>query len=132
MLEIAFETPAASAASSAGTQPSLLNPAKRELEKIPYKISYKYRCSEARCSGHTQSIVDWELGQMCRDWPKKYGEAGFRDKVREKWLHELCDSSRDTSFFTGNMHTHQRSFLILGVFWPPKRPLQMFDPETFA
>jgi hypothetical protein len=32
----------------------------------------------------------------------------------------MCGEGKDTIFYVGNMHRHPKSFLVLGVFWPPK------------
>lgn len=100
-------------------QPSLLFPNKSTLEQIPYRFSYRYTCGPS-CrtkDGHTQSIIDWEIGQAFRSWP--YDEPERLEKIRDHWLNKLCAADRDTFFFVGNTHVHQRSFMVLGVFWPP-------------
>jgi hypothetical protein len=71
------------------------------------------------CNGHTQSIIDWEIAQAFRTW--RYDETERLEKIREHWLDKLCGTGRDTFFFAGNQHLHPGSFLVLGVFWPPKR-----------
>jgi hypothetical protein len=94
----------------------------RELEQAPWTFKYRYECNEAGCRTHTQSIIDWEIAQFYRrvrhfdDW---------RDRMRTRWLDEICGPDRDTAFFVGNMHQHPRSFLVLGVWWPPRRPEQL-------
>lgn len=52
-------------------QAQLLEPSERQqqrkaLEQIPYRFKYHYRCSDANCTTHTQSIVDWEIVQLYR------------------------------------------------------------------
>lgn len=100
-------------------QGGLFDAPKSPLKKIPYRFRYRYRCANRSCPGHTQSIIDWELGQAYLSW-KGTEEERLR-KIREKWLGELCGPSKDTIFFVGNMHLHPRNFLVLGVFWPPKQ-----------
>jgi hypothetical protein len=102
------------------SQPSLLFPTKTTLEQIPYRFSYRYSCGPV-CrtrNGHTQSIIDWEIAQAFREWP--YDEPERLEKIREHWMTKLCSPKRDTFFFVGNTHIHQKSFMVLGVFWPPK------------
>lgn len=89
------------------------------LERIPYIFSYRYRCADAGCQGHEQSIIDWEIHEAFRSW-RQYGEQKRLQMIRDKWLGELCHPSKDTVFFVGNQHQHPRSFLLLGVFWPPR------------
>lgn len=94
------------------------------LEKIPYNWSYRYRCSAPECRTHCQQIIDWEIAELYRNL-KNNGitdSATIHEKVRQKFLHELCGIDRDTYFFTGNMAKRPQNFLILGVFWPHKDP----------
>jgi hypothetical protein len=100
-------------------QPSLFAPDKKELRKIPYTFKYRYRCSHRSCPGHEQSIIDWELAQAFISWAN-YSENERLERIRQKWVGELCAPSRDVHFFVGNQHLHPASFVVLGVFWPPK------------
>lgn len=86
---------------------------------MPYRLRYKYRCVEPTCQGHEQSIIDWKLGQAWLGWTQ-YDEKQRIEMVRRKWMDELCGANRDTSFFVSSMHAHPKSFLVLGVFWPPR------------
>jgi hypothetical protein len=99
-------------------QPSLLFPGKKGLEKIPYRFRYQYRCGDSKCPGHHQSIIDWELAEAFRSWP--YPEPERLQKIRTRWLDQMCAASRETYFFVGNIHQHPEAFLVLGVFWPPR------------
>lgn len=99
-------------------QQSLFAKEKAELERIPYRFSYHYRCADPACATHTQGIIDWEIGEAWRSW---HGTPEQRvAQIRRRWLDDLCGPKKDTHFFVGNMHLHPRSFLVLGVFWPPK------------
>jgi len=92
------------------------------LEKIPYSFRYRFRCDDCRnAEPHYMKIVDWELMQFYRRMRDESEtiEDCLR-KVRDKWLDELCGPEKDTHFFVGNMQAHLNSFLVLGVFWPPK------------
>jgi hypothetical protein len=102
-------------------QPSLFMQTKKGLEKIPYRFRYEYRCSTPGCKGHAQSMIDWELAESYRSWRENYSEPVLLEKIREKFLDQMCGKTRDTIFFVGNMHQHPKSFLVLGVFWPPKQ-----------
>jgi hypothetical protein len=31
-----------------------------DFEVVPWRFQYDFRCSAQRCTGHTQTIVDWE------------------------------------------------------------------------
>lgn len=90
-----------------------------ELEPIPWEFRYHYRCSTSGCNTHKQRIIDWELGQA---WRKRSSasEQERVEKVRSKWLNELANPDKDVVFFAGNMASYPRSFLVLGVYYPPQ------------
>jgi hypothetical protein len=90
------------------------------LEPAPYRLKYYYFCMSSGCNGHSQTLIDWEAGEAARRWKS----AGASDEdlpllLRKKFLDQLCSDDRDTFFFLGNQHQYRRSFLVLGVFWPP-------------
>ena len=103
-------------------QLSLFNPQKQVIEKIPYVFRYKYYCeNEPGCNGHSQCIVDWEIGESYRSWLKTYKtEEKTLAKIKEKWIDKMCGDDRDTYFFVGNQHIF-KTFMVLGVFWPPRK-----------
>ncbi len=43
--------------------------------------------------------------------------------MREKFEHQMW-TQRDSALFVGNMEQYPTSFLVLGVFWPPKGTIQ--------
>jgi hypothetical protein len=103
-------------------QPSLFFPGRASLEKIPYRFLYVYRCAELSCPGHRQSIVDWEIGQLYRGLRDRGDDdAVALRKIRDKWLKDMCAPERDTAFFVGNHLKNPQGFMVLGVFWPPRR-----------
>jgi len=102
-------------------QQSLLGGKKPPLQKIPFAFSYRYRCSISGCRGHTQKIVDWEIGEMFRSLRLSHDERSALEKVRQKWADQLWGSKYDTYLYVGNQLAHPKGFLVLGVFWPKKR-----------
>ncbi|MEW5786158.1 MAG: hypothetical protein AB1767_13985 [Bacillota bacterium] len=92
---------------------------KNVLEKIPYSFHYQFTCSDPKCRGHDLTIIDWEVAQSFRSWRHKYDRESLLKKLEEKWLHQVFAPSRDSYFIVGTHHQFQ-TFLILGVFWPPK------------
>lgn len=113
------------AARALAAQPSLLTDADTDaqtqleaLEQIPWTFKYRYRCSDAACNGHLQTIVDWEIVQFYR---RIKDRSDWQDELRKKWIGEMCGSDKDTAFFVGNQHQHPTSFLVLGVWWPPRQ-----------
>lgn len=104
-------------------QPTLLFPTRLGLEKIPYRFRYRYRCAdEPDCPTHHQSIIDWEIAEAFRRWRVRYGVTSALKRIREKWLGSLCSRDRETMFYVGSQHLYPSKFLVLGVWWPPRRP----------
>ncbi len=101
----------------------LFDPLDAKLEKIPFAFRFKYRCEDRDCRGHTQLIVDWELMQLFRNLRDKHPrEETVLEKVRQKYFDEICGADKDTHFFVGNHSLYPSSFMVLGVFWPPRNP----------
>lgn len=108
---------------------TLLAPSKAELEPSPYVVKYRYRCLEDGCPGHTQSLIDWEVAEAGRKWSRRFPAHQIPDRIRAKFLQQLCGEDRDPHFFVGNQKLHLQSFLVLGVFWPrvaPPEPVGLF------
>src|SRR6185295_18255410 len=98
------------------------------LEKIPFDFSYRYRCDDSSCTGHTMKCTDWEMGQSWRKWRTDYGddwEAAFRQKYEA----EMQDRF-DTHFYVGTINQHPKEWIIVGLFYPMKekeKPMPLFD-----
>ena len=105
------------------TQRNLFGRDRTPLQKLPFEFRYTFRCDDPRCKGeHHMMILDWELGVLFLNMREQYGEASALQKVRDKFLGELCGADRDTHFFVGTTHYPIESWVIIGVFWPPKAP----------
>lgn len=88
----------------------------RELEKIPFNFSYRFRCDEPSCIGHELMCTDWEIGESYRQWVRQYGsewEQFFRNRYETEMI-----LANDTHFYVGTMHEHPGSWLIIGLFYP--------------
>ncbi len=96
------------------------------LEPMPVKAKFRYRCSDASCAGHNQSLIDWELGQLFRSLRQQGDdEETCRRKVREKFL-GYCSQQYDIRFMTGSMLSKPKSFLVLGLVHPKRGPETLF------
>ena len=40
--------------------------------------------------------------------------------IQKKFVGELCAKTKDTHFFVGNHSRFPSTFMVIGVFWPPK------------
>ena len=106
-------------ADAAAAQQSLFGDSigpRRPLEVPEWKFKYCYYCEHPSCSSHTQTIIDWEIAAL---WRKVRDQDDWRDKMKEKLVDEMWAPTRDTRLFVGNQKAHPRSYLVLGVFWPP-------------
>ena len=89
-----------------------------DLEQLPFDFLYEFECDDPACpANHQMEIFDWELGQAYRNFRARYGERGWRDKLRRKYEHEL--PSRDLILLLGTHH-RWKSWLIVGIVAPPK------------
>lgn len=94
---------------------------RQALEPLPVKARFRYRCSDPGCTGHFQSLIDWELGALCRNLAKQGDpEEVIFAKVREKFFEQYCSEKNDTRFITGSMLSKPTSFLILGLVHPKR------------
>lgn len=91
----------------------------KRLTKIPFKFSYIFDCKD-NLKSHKIMITDWELGVLYLNQFEKYGsEETAANKVKEKYLNQLCSKQNDTRFFMGTSFPFN-TWLVLGVYWPPK------------
>ena len=90
----------------------------RILEKIPFKFIYQIFCDESSCRGHHLSCTDWELGQAYRSWRDTY-PGDWEQKLRQRFEHDMIGRF-DTHLFVGTVSSHPASWIIVGLFYPPK------------
>jgi hypothetical protein len=95
----------------------------REIKPITppdYRFKVGFRCDDKTCTGHTFSILDWEVDALYFKL-KKNGDAPeiAAQKVVDKIQDDICSPKNDLYFFLGNISTHPQTFTIVG-FWYPK------------
>jgi len=86
---------------------------RKPLQKIPYRFKYKFVSNNKT---HTLSITDWEVNMLYLNHIWK-GDKNWKDKMRERLIDFMRE--RDLYLVVGNVH-HTRSFIIIGLFYPPK------------
>jgi hypothetical protein len=89
-----------------------------ELEKVPYSFKYEFSCDEPECTGHSLSCTDWEMGESWRKWKSDYGDE-WESKFRQRYEIEMIEKN-DTHFYVGTVHQHPGSWIIVGLFYPPR------------
>lgn len=99
----------------------LIGPKTKPLEKISFKFSYQFECNNPNCKSHNLVIIDWEIGELYRAMKKKFGYSMdlVLEKVRQKWEKQMWSEERDSYLVVGTQHPFS-TFMVLGVFWPPK------------
>ena len=99
-------------------QMTLFGPQQKPLTKLPYSFHYIFECEDSD-KPHTAMCEDWELGVLFLKQSEKLGPEEAAKSVRDKFLGQLCDDTKDTRFFMGTRFPYN-VWLVLGVFWPPK------------
>lgn len=93
-----------------------------KIEEIPW-IGYKFYCSNLGCRGHEMMVIDWEYQELFR----KYRNI---EPVRRKVFTEFL-RDRELYFIIGNTWRFRSSFMIVGVFYPPKGAKPLGDLLEF-
>jgi hypothetical protein len=101
------------------SQINMFDQDRARLEDLPYKFAYSFTCDDAACTGHDMGLIDWEIGAAYIRWRSKYSAEELPDKIRQKWFDEICGPKKDPHFFVGNIHQHPKTFMLLGLFYPP-------------
>ncbi|MEW6526997.1 MAG: hypothetical protein AB1444_10050 [Spirochaetota bacterium] len=95
------------------------------VKKIPYIFSYTFTDIKGKKS--TLMIEDWEIGQLYWNCLKRSNnnEKKALELVKNKYLKEF--QKKDILFFLGTTRQHhgraKNPFVIIGVFYPPKKIL---------
>lgn len=85
-----------------------------------------HRCGDLDCNGHTMLCTDWEMLEAYRSWRREYGD-GWEEKFRNKFEKQMIEKF-DTHFFVGTVHQHPGSWIVVGLFYPPKQTTKdLFD-----
>jgi len=94
----------------------------KNLYKVPYKFSYIYRCDDKRCTKfHKQAIFDWEIFMLYQNLKNKYNYSMdvILQKIKDLWLTKMWSNDHDSYLIVGTQFPNP-SFIVLGVFRPPK------------
>lgn len=93
---------------------------KEPPRKVPFKFHYKFECDDPRCNrNHQMMIEDWEVGALFwRLVDQGDSNENAAEKVRDKFLRELCGADKNTHFFVGTVLAHPNTWVIIGVFYP--------------
>jgi hypothetical protein len=106
------------------TENELWGPRRLPLQKMPYDLMLKFKCKgNPGCKKHDMTLFVWEYNQTFRSWLKqrRYGnEAGVLAKMKEAMKEKVFNPKNETYLLVGTLHQHPQSWIIGGVFFPPK------------
>ena len=92
--------------------------AMQELEQVPWTFSYRFTCSDERCTtSHELQIQDWEIGQSFRRWSRTDPDR-WEEMIRQRYERDLPD--RDLYLVVGNLAKRHQTFVIIGLVRPPR------------
>lgn len=104
-------------------QMTLFGEQQKPLRKIPFTFHYVFECEDSE-SPHTAMCEDWELGTLFLNESVRLGsDEAAAASVKKKFFDELCRHDKGTRFFMGTYFPYN-TWLVLGVFWPPKEKQQ--------
>lgn len=69
-------------------------------------------------------IEDWEVGALF--WRLVDNGASHKEaseKVRHKFLNDLCGPDKDTHFYMGTILAHPKTWVVIGVFYQHSGPV---------
>lgn len=90
------------------------------MTQIPHIFKYKFRCNACKDGKeHNISCEDWELLESYRKWGIEYNDVDILwEKIYQKYYTQLYQE-RELYFYIG-MFSLQPSWLIIGLYYPPK------------
>jgi len=94
----------------------------KPIEKIPFRFSYLFTCKDSNCkTNHKLTILDWEIFALYRNLKKQnpYDIDLNLQKLKDRWLTDMWNPKRDSYLIVGTQYPNP-TFMLLGVFWPPK------------
>lgn len=101
----------------------------RDLMFMPITYRVAFECESVDCKGHDMSILDWEIYVLSRKLFAQSGDEVAQRKVIEK-LNEYADpDARDCYFFLGNTQAHPGTFMVVGLYYPPRIAAKAQDKQ---
>jgi len=98
------------------------------LQFQKYRVRVEWKCGTSGeihpdCDGHDMTILAWGLGEL--------GRRDGPEKAKQK-MEELADpQTYDLKFFLGNMLAYQKSFTIVGLWYPKRKDLRERSAPLF-
>jgi hypothetical protein len=115
--------PWTAAQSGIANQVDILDQERKPLEWVPLEFRYQFRCADSTCPSHDMSLRDWEAGQSYRSFLHRYGASHVEAKLQQRWYDLMFKPDRAVHFFVGNIAARPKTFMLLGLFYPPLKVL---------
>jgi len=91
----------------------------KTLEKLPWKWSFVFSCEDSK-KPEKRMVEDWEVGALYLKERARLGdERKAAESVRKHYLDTVLAADRDVRFIMGTRFPYN-TWLVIGVFWPPK------------
>ena len=65
------------------------------------------------------------MAESWRRWKNEYGDK-WESKFRQRYEAEMI-GKYDTYFYVGTVHLHPQTWIIVGLFYPPKTQPGLFN-----
>jgi hypothetical protein len=94
----------------------------RDLAFMPVQYRIKFTCNDPTCvTEHDFSLLDWGTYVLSRKYYATDGASGAERAVISHLEKLLDPATHDSYLFLGNSLAHCRNFMIVGVYYPPKK-----------
>jgi hypothetical protein len=102
----------------------------KDLVFMPIQYRIQFRCDDPACTTeHDLSLLDWGTYVLSRrEFATKGAQGAERAVIGH--LESLMDlTTHDSYFFLGNTMAHCDKFMIVGVYYPPKKKPEAPKPQ---
>jgi hypothetical protein len=95
----------------------------KDLVFMPVQYRASFICNDPACpTKHDMSILDWGVYVLSRKLFRDKGGAAPAEAGTIDRINELMDlDEKDAYFFLGNTKAHPTAFMIVGMYYPPKK-----------
>ena len=90
---------------------------KSPLEPPRFHGHYHWKCHEPSCTGHRQSLIDWEFTALQRRLRLDSAEVA-RAALHRRFYDEMFSRGREVAFYVGNQAKRHHVFHVLGLYYP--------------
>lgn len=95
----------------------------RDLQFVPIQYRIRFVCDDDRCKTvHDFSVRDWGIYVLHRRQFAVHGPVRAESDVIDKIRECLDPATKDAYLFLGNTKSYCQSFMVVGLFYPPKTP----------